>query len=629
MASRKSKGNQHRPPEGRIRLSQLVTTFGPGAMVDLLDHAVLVGGLDYWRYDAKKPRPVVSEPRLREAVLPRVRQMDLNLAQGAAFMTGPDGNDDAPGPWNGIRVAEFPAWFVCQHCQALSHRKALEEKGGRYLHQCSRTRTSPCVPVRFVATCKDGHLEEFPWNWFVHKGGSRCDGQDLYLKEGGTGDFSEIAVKCDACNAWRPLNEARAKETLPHCNGRRPWLGRQADVPCHHHLQLLSRTASNAYFSQTVSVLSIPEKDRVLQSAVGEARLWPQLKKATTPEKVEMARELFDDIDRALESITKKPATEFSNEEIADAVRAIHGGEDAPRERLRTAEYKEFLTASDEMPGEIPPREEDFFASRLVPARPLPAPVADITLVKKLRKVTAQVGFTRLEAPSADLQGDYSEQAQLAALTLSQDWLPATEIFGEGVLLRFDEEAVAEWENRPAVLERAQGLLHGYVQKFGKEADTSAFPGVRYLMLHSLSHLLMTAMSLECGYAAASLGERIYCAPAEDPTPMAAILILTGSAGAEGTLGGLVEQGRRITEHLRRALDMGKLCSNDPVCAAHAPKEGQNDPTERYLEGAACHGCLYIAEPSCERFNSYLDRALVVPTMAQDPSLAFFNGVTF
>ncbi len=160
-----------------------------------------------------------------------------------------------------------------------------------------------------------------------------------------------------------------------------------------------------------------------------------------------------------------------SNEEIADAVQTIHGGEDAPRERLRTAEYKEFLTANDEMPGEIPPREQDFFASRLVPTRRLPAPLADITLVKKLRKVTAQVGFTRLEAPSADLQGSYAEQAQLAALTLSQDWLPATEIFGEGVLLRFDEQAVAEWESRPAVVERAHGLLRGYVQKFGKEAS--------------------------------------------------------------------------------------------------------------------------------------------------------------
>lgn len=193
------------------------------------------------------------------------------------------------------------------------------------------------------------------------------------------------------------------------------------------------------------------------------------------------------------------------------------------------------------------------------------------------------------------------------------------------MLLRFDEAQVREWEERPEVIEREKGLRHGYVQKFGEKADLELFPGARYYMLHSLSHLLMNAMSLECGYSAASLGERIYCAPATDPTPMAAILIMTGSSGAEGTLGGLVEQGRRIETHLRRAKDMGRLCSNDPVCASHAPIEGQHDPTERYLEGAACHGCLYVAEPSCERFNSYLDRAFVVPTMGNDPRLAFFG----
>jgi Domain of unknown function (DUF1998) len=138
-----------------------------------------------------------------------------------------------------------------------------------------------------------------------------------------------------------------------------------------------------------------------------------------------------------------------------------------------------------------------------------------------------------------------------------------------------------------------------------------------------LSHLLMTAMSLECGYAAASLAERIYCAPATDPTPMAAILILTGSSGSEGTLGCLIEQGRRIDHHIRRAFQMSALCSNDPVCASHRP--GDDDHTERFLEGAACHGCLYIAEPSCERFNSYLDRALVVPVIGKDPAWAFFG----
>src|SRR5690606_2898451 len=133
----------------------------------------------------------------------------------------------------------------------------------------------------------------------------------------------------------------------------------------------------------------------------------------------------------------------------------------------------------------------------------------------------------------------------------------------------------------------------------------------RFYMLHSLSHLLINAVALECGYEASSIRERIYCSYPDDPPSerMAAILLSTGSSGSEGTLGGLVEQGRRLHEHLQRARDMARLCSHDPVCGAHVPLSHG----ERYLHGAACHGCLFVSETSCERFNSYLDRALVVP----------------
>jgi hypothetical protein len=150
------------------------------------------------------------------------------------------------------------------------------------------------------------------------------------------------------------------------------------------------------------------------------------------------------------------------------------------------------------------------------------------------------------------------------------------------------------------------------------------FPGVRFYLLHSLAHLLISAIALECGYSASAIRERLYCAvPASGAElPMAGVLLMTGTTGSEGTLGGLVEQGRRIHEHLGRAWRLGTLCSNDPICAAHSPAR---DHAERHLEGAACHGCLFVAEPSCERNNGLLDRALVVPTIGHDPALAYFS----
>jgi hypothetical protein len=250
-------------------------------------------------------------------------------------------------------------------------------------------------------------------------------------------------------------------------------------------------------------------------------------------------------------------------------------------------------------------------------------------LAHRLREVRVQTGFTRFEARTPDLQGEYPETEDLglrpAPLATRIRWLPGVEVRGEGFLVQLDEEALRAWEARPEVLARIEDLYAGYrrwadVLERNKRTPPK-FYGPRFYLLHSLSHLLIQAVSLECGYSAASIRERIYCSRPEDKTPMAAILFSTGTTGAEGTLGGLLEQGRAVREHLRRAFEMATICSNDPVCAAHTPAR---DPTERFLHGAACHGCLFIAEPSCEHFNRFLDRALVFPTLGHD-GVAFFR----
>jgi hypothetical protein len=90
-------------------------------------------------------------------------------------------------------------------------------------------------------------------------------------------------------------------------------------------------------------------------------------------------------------------------------------------------------------------------------------------------------------------------------------------------------------------------------------------------------------------------------------------LPFTSSSGSEGTLGGLVEAGKRIDRYLVKAFERALLCSNDPFCAEHDP----NHPFDiRPTHGAACHGCELIAETSCERRNEFLDRALVSRTVA-------------
>ncbi len=594
-------------PEGQIRRSQVVTTFGPGAMVDLIDNAVLVGGLDFWDYDRSKGVNVLQEPRLRD----RIVQRGLKLGVENAFREPPMGDDSQPSRSIGVQVLEFPRWFVCQNqeCRALVRRNNLELKGGRYIHHCGGKKKSECVPVRFVAACKKGHIEDFPWISFAHGYGKPCAAPNLRLLEGSTGDFSEVMVAC-SCGKRQRMSAALVKETSPQCGGRRPWLGGEAREECEERLRLLVRTASNTYFSQVVSALSIPEKGRELENAV--KGVWDVVQ-AATAETLASFR-VIPKVKAALDG--------YTDEQVLDAVAAVKSGAPVDQGPLRSAEYIQLVNQPPESPGELPGPDDLFFARTFEPEDGLPNKVARIVLASKLREVRVQVGFTRLEPVTPDLQGEFDLQVESASLGLTADWLPATEVIGEGVFIALDEAAVAEWEERKEVKARARELMAGYDASFPPNVEPPPFPGARFYLLHSLSHLLISAISLECGYAASAIRERIYCAPAEDATPMAAILLHTGSSGSEGTLGGLVEQGRRLRLHLDEALKLGQLCSNDPVCADHSPEK---DPAERFLEGAACHGCLFIAECSCERFNRYLDRALVVPTIGRPRKLAFFE----
>jgi hypothetical protein len=580
-------------------------------MVDLIDDAVLLSGLDFWRFDPRTGPTPVPEPRLRAKLAKKLQKAGRPLRIDNPFLAPPIGLDASPDTRCGIQVLVFPRWFVCQNpsCRALVRASdGLVLKSGKYVHVCGRTE-STTVPVRFVSTCKRGHLDDFPWVFFVHNGPNHCAAPRLSLHEGATGDFSTIEARC-SCGASRRMKDASIAKANPRCQGYRPWLGGEGREDCGELQHLLVRTASNSYFTQVESAVSIPDPSEAVRAKVES--IWDVLESATA-----------DDLP-VLRKVKKVKAVleGLSDSDVLEAISTIRTGDASTDESLRTPEFRQFVAQPSERSGELPNAEEDFFARACMPEGGMPVGFARVVLAHKLREVRVQVGFTRIDSATADMQGEYDLGVRTAPLGLQTDWLPGVEIRGEGIFVQLEEDAVRAWEKRDAVRARAKQLLRGYdtwAEKAG--INGAAFPGPRFYLLHSLAHLLIAALSLECGYAASAIRERIYCAPADDDVPMAAILLSTGTPGTEGTLGGLVEQGRRIRAHLRRAFDLGVLCSSDPVCAGHDPAK---DPTERWLEGAACHGCLFIAECSCERFNKYLDRALIVPTIGHE-GVAFLS----
>jgi hypothetical protein len=248
-------------------------------------------------------------------------------------------------------------------------------------------------------------------------------------------------------------------------------------------------------------------------------------------------------------------------------------------------------------------------------------------LMERVREVRALLGFTRIESKGEFADATPPDDGRETKLCRqAPTWVPVSEVRGEGIFLRLKEDVLQAWENQTAVkaLEREFVDAHRNWRRLRRiQPPEAGFPGMRYVLLHSLSHALMRQIALECGYTAASLRERLYCkVPAVEHGPMAGILIYTAASDSEGTLGGLVNLGEPLPlgRHVQQALEAMRICGSDPLCSEHsATGEG------RGIHGACCHACLFASETSCERGNRYLDRSVLTATFATRGA-EFFAG---
>lgn len=508
--------------------------------------------------------------------------------------------EDPRGALTGIGVEEFPHWFVADYevtrgrarSRPLVHRNSLEN--GKFR---AADKPRDVTPVRFVMGCTNGHITDIDWYIFSHAGRTSCRRQ-LWLDETGTsGELTDLVARCD-CGLSRPLAFAKRPDVLGLCDGIRPWLPQKevcgGDSGKGQMMRLLIRTASNSYYTQRLSVLSLPEASDRIRSVV--RRLWPILKAADTVEKLSLIRGIHPDVSEGLAGIDDREAFEYIDAERTGRVPA--------RRKIKIEEFEALSQATESLGEDVP--EGAFFARRLSLPSERPAcmdSIERVVLVHRLREVSALLGFTRFEAVVPDLQGELDLDVKRAAIAMEPTWLPAVESRGEGFFVSLRRDAITTWRQRTEVRDRNAAIQRGLALAglAGQPFDAT------YVMLHSLAHLLITAVALDCGYNTSSLRERVYVTE-----QWYGILVYTGTSDAEGTLGGLVQAGRQIDRYLPMALEMARLCSNDPVCAQHAPDALLE---ERFTLGAACHGCLLISETCCERRNELLDRALIVSTV--------------
>lgn len=586
-----------------VRLSQVVSPFGVGAVFDVLGESLMGVDISEWAYNKST----------------RIESRRLEQALGVKELRSPPSVPSYPSKHTpGIPYQRFPRWLFCQDCRRMRYVRSLEETGEA--PKCAHC-TAHMVPMRFIAVCaKRGHVMDVPWDRWAHsqpgtEDQRRCRKQELRFetRSGGSEGLSSLVVHCMTCKASRHLGELPSRDSLKRigvrCSGTQPW--QRGSFSCDERIEVLQRGATNVTLPETTTALDIPEPTvpaRDLEAEIRQHRNFDDVRTAPDGPRATVLVDLIAEDLGVSKDLVLRVARGGGGTDSAEGLRETRAG-------LLNGEWRAFMQAID-ADGE-PTGNSNFIVSSadLVAGAGsqvhslLAEKVQDVVLVHRLREVRVLHGFRRYDLAADVVPVDLGSRGR-------ERWLPAIESFGEGIFLSLDQQRLASWEQIEAVVDRTELLERR--RRDSHIGSRFAEVSPRSVLLHTLAHLLIRRLAFSCGYSAASLRERIYSGVGPDPE--AGFLIYTAAGDAEGTLGGLVRQGEdpRLAQTLLSALEEAAWCSADPVCR-ESRGQGLNS-----LNLAGCHGCCLVAETSCERSNVLLDRVLVV---GDDKTPGFFGNV--
>ena len=627
------KSSKVRRSENKVRTGQLLAPFGIGQIHNFPnDVSIMTGGLNLWGngFEARKAQAAGSNVEFDRSEF-EVSESRLINRLGVKKLYKPyawkekDSKKNSLIPIMGVR---FPLWFYCQKCGRM---KKYSLFGHQEIFHCEHNNDDICkgqmIPVRFVAICSLGHIEDVPFDHWVHDDipNDRGIHNLRYSESGGAGDLSNIRITC-SCGLSKSLGGITNEDALIRikytCKGMKPWLGTlQPDSTCENNLQVVLKGASNVHYSKLVSSIYIPDEDENIEKAkkIVERITIDKLKQKYNldPDQHNNLRIFIDDrnevsegiisadflFNYVLELLTKN--TEPSKEDKVDVAYRYH-------------EFNKFVGSNVNHSELITKRIIDF--NNYIERDVLTENFDSIVLLEKMRETIAFTGFTRLNP-----ENNLSQNDRIAMLSDTDvDWLPANVVHGEGLFFQFKQDKIQQWKQsigEKSSFSRVIANYHQYQSNLNHDYIKRDLDPI-YLMIHTFAHLIIKRLCYNCGYGSSSLKERIYYSN-DDATQMYGVLIYTAASDSEGSLGGLVNQGREqfLSKNINEALEDAAWCSADPVCMEVGLSNGQGPGS---ANGAACHNCAIVSETSCEEFNLLLDRASVIGTL-ENPEVGFFR----
>lgn len=592
-------------PKRTIRLGQLISTHSVGGILDIGDESLICKDISGAQWGRDKELEELELPRLST----RLQGKKLKHPKAAQNGFRTHGSK--------VKFDRFPRWLFCPNCNRMHFIDSVEARRLKgKIPVCGNPRCNSrfLVPMRWVVACENGHLDDVPWERWAHSGKKEtntCRSKKLEFRENKSkgGGLASLSVKCLECGAERSFQDLETEYALKSigykCRGKQPWQTAMDNIQqCSATPRILQRGASNLYFPSTVSAISIPplieETAGNLESDIKNHKLYEYL---VSSDEINMT--IVEMMSDELGCTKEEIISSIKNEGME-----ISSWTSAAKE-LAQEEWEALVT---------PFQDDQFIAEKIEPVvndldeKEILDNLSVVTLVKKLREVRAFRGFHRVQP------GDDSKLVP-PDLGKGLNWLPAYEVYGEGIFLAIRNEKIEAWleENESFVRKRMEQLVkrHDIYQMAWLRENLTP----KFVMLHTFSHLLIRQLTFEAGYSASSLREKIYCSEG-DGFDMSGVLVYTADSDSEGSLGGLVAQGgkERLIPLVRTALKRGLWCSSDPICIE---SEGQG---YKMLNLAGCHACSLLAETSCEFMNVFLDRGLLFGT-PEKPDAGFFSYI--
>ncbi len=646
-----------------LQTRKLISSYGGvGSIIETINGAIIIKEFDKWFYfnQIEKGKIEVEEyenindDRLLNRLqyyFPKLYQIVKVPANSSKY------NSHFPRrPKHIIDAEYFPKWMYCKRCDSFKH---IDDwyKGWKNIYprkdkidndftppkcyKCyqkdlkqNKTKRLPSYnleQVRFILTAPNGNIKDIPWNnWTsltkekdengqqkIIFNGKCCDKQDLKYLSGTFSGFSGVRIQCK-----NPECKTKGKPV--------PLTGllglRVPDFDRNGEIKIVTDKDGNAVLDNKGNEQKIFFKpvirtsNSVYYPLITTSLYLPQAQLINKEDKKTVIN-LYKNKNKTIEEISSllDIPVQYLNELFnpADFIKEVD---------YRLKEYL-YLTTSEShddkdliFEQEISESLNDFGINKLLK-------------INRLKLTSVQTGYSRQEPIDKDL---FAENSMDDFIRVSKDiikakytsskgkntkLLPGIESFGEGIFIDFDKEKISDWYKEQS----KNGSLIKRIEILKKNADNSEYrpseekekmsSNLEYLatfiFIHTFSHILIKELEFLTGYPATSISERLYI----NESDMQGVLIYT-MAGAEGSFGGLVSQANsdRFIKILNSALARAKDCASDPICYN---SEGQGIGG---LNLAACYSCTLLPETSCEEFNSYLDRALLI-----DKQFGFYN----